>query len=89
MTAFPPQLEICDGTAVVLAAGKKITVPVDALPALRPLLSGHPASVTGIAAATGINAATLADVLIAEGLCAEITPDLAAGYAGMVTLGSA
>ena len=89
VTDFPSHLETCDGTAVILAAGKKITVPADALPTLRPLLSGHPASVRGIAAATGINAAALADMLIAEGLCAEITPDLAAGYTGMVTLGSA
>ncbi|MGH3851950.1 MAG: JmjC domain-containing protein [Pseudonocardiaceae bacterium] len=89
VTDFPPHLETCGGTAVVLAAGKKITVPADALPALRPLLSGHPANVKGIATATGINAAALADVLIAEGLCAEITPGLAEGYAGMVTPGSA
>jgi hypothetical protein len=60
--------------------------PLDAtLPALRPLLSGQPASIHEITTATGINAATLADTLIAEGICAEVTPDLAEGYAGMLT----
>ncbi|MGH3624847.1 MAG: JmjC domain-containing protein [Sciscionella sp.] len=89
VTDFPPHLDIHDDTAIVLAAGKKITVPADAVPALRPLLSGHPASVKDIAAATGIDAAALAEVLINEGLCAELTPDLTEGYADMVTLDSA
>ncbi len=33
----------------------------------------------------GVFAAALADTLIAEGICAEVTPDLAEGYAGMLT----
>jgi hypothetical protein len=35
--------------------------------------------------ATGVDAAALAAALIAEGICAEITPDLVEGYAGMLT----
>ncbi|MGH3874849.1 MAG: hypothetical protein ACRDSR_25655 [Pseudonocardiaceae bacterium] len=85
VTDFPPHLETQDGTAIVLAAGKKITVPADALPALRPLLSGHPVGVEDVTAATGIDTAALADVLIREGVCAELTPDLAEGYAYVVT----
>jgi JmjC domain len=85
VTDFPPQLETHDGKAVILAAGKKITVPADALPALRPLLSGQPASIHEITTTTGVDTATLADALIAEGICAEVTPDLAEGYAGMLT----
>jgi hypothetical protein len=85
VTDFPPQLHTHDGKIVILAAGKKITVPADTLPALRPLLSGQPASIHEITTATGINAATLADTLIAEGICAEFTPDISEGYAGMLT----
>ncbi|MGH3821448.1 MAG: JmjC domain-containing protein [Pseudonocardiaceae bacterium] len=85
VTDFPPQLETRDGKAVILTAGKKITVSADALPALRPLLSGRPAGIHEITTATGVDAATLADALITAGICAEVTPDLAAGYAGMLT----
>ncbi|MGH3815965.1 MAG: JmjC domain-containing protein [Pseudonocardiaceae bacterium] len=85
VTDFPPQLQTRDGKAVILAAGKKITVPADALPALRPLLSGQPASIHEITTTTGIDTAALADALIAEGICAELTPDLAEGYADMLT----
>lgn len=85
VTDFPPQLHTHDGKTIILAAGKKITVPADTLPALRPLLSGQPASIHEVTTATGINAAALADTLIAEGICAEVTPDLAEGYAGMLT----
>jgi hypothetical protein len=84
VTDFPPQVETRDGKAVLLAAGKKITVPIGALPALRPLLSGRPANVHDITTATGVDSTPLADVLIAEGICAEVTPDLARGYAGML-----
>jgi hypothetical protein len=85
VTDFPPQLHTRDGKAIILAAGKKITVPAEALPALRPLLSGQPASIHEITIATGFDAAALADALITEGICAEITTDLAEGYAGMLT----
>lgn len=83
VTAFPPQLETYDGKSIIVAAGKKITVPADTLPALRPLLSGQPVSIHEITTATGVDATTLADALIAQGICAELTPDLAEGYAGM------
>ncbi|MGB7796166.1 MAG: cupin domain-containing protein [Pseudonocardiaceae bacterium] len=85
VTEFPPQLHTHDGKAIILAAGKKITVPAHALLALHPLLSGQPASIHEITRATGVDVAALADALIAAGICAEITPDLAEGYAGMLT----
>ncbi len=85
VTDFPPRLHTRDGKAIILAAGKKITVPADILPALRPLLSGQPADIHEITTATGIDTGALADALITEGICAEVTPDLAEGYAGMLT----
>ncbi|MGH3752599.1 MAG: hypothetical protein ACRDRP_07875 [Pseudonocardiaceae bacterium] len=49
------------------------------------MLNGQPADIHKITTATGIDTAALADALIAEGICAEITPDLAEGYADMLT----
>jgi Cupin superfamily protein len=85
ITEFPPQLHPRGERLAILAAGKKITVPASTLPALRPLLSGQPANIHEITTTTGIDAAALANILTAEGICAEITPDLAGGYAGMLT----
>ncbi|MGB8994089.1 MAG: hypothetical protein WCC65_02110 [Pseudonocardiaceae bacterium] len=64
---------------------KRSPFPADARPALRPLLSGQPVNIQEIITATGVDAAALADALIAQGICAEVTPDLAEGYAGMLT----
>lgn len=83
VTDFPPKLETRDGTSTILAAGKKITIPADTLPALHLLLNGNPASIKDITTATGVDAAPLADVLIEQGICTELTPDLAEGHAGM------
>lgn len=85
VTDFPPQLHTHDRKTIILAAGKKITVPANTLPALRPLLSEEPASIHEITTTTGINATALAGTLITEGICAELTPDLAEGYADMLT----
>ena len=86
VTDFPPELDIRDDAAtIVQAAGKRITVPAGALPALRPLLSGHPVNIKSITAQTGIDAAAMAEALITAGLCTETTPGLAAGYDGMIT----
>jgi hypothetical protein len=85
VTDFPPELDIRDDTVIVTAAGKKITVPATALPALRPLLSGHPVILADITAHTGIDTAILAQALTTAGLCTETTPALAAGYDGMIT----
>lgn len=45
--------------------------------------------VCGAAPWPSLNTVALADTLIAEGICAEVTPDLAEGYAGMLTPKSA
>lgn len=77
-------MAVRDGQAVITAAGKKVTAPSDTMSALERLLSGCPANVKDVTAATGIDAAALADVLLEHGICAEVTPDLARGYAGMM-----
>ncbi len=83
VTDFPPCLHHCGDTITVLGAGKKITVAPQAEPALRMLLCGQPVDLAVVSAAAGVDAAKLADVLIEEGLCAEVTDELLSGYTGL------
>lgn len=85
VTDYPPELTVRDGDVIVQAAGKRITVPVSAMPALEQLLSGHPVGIGAIADQTGVDVHALSEVLINAGVCAEVTPALAAGYDGMIT----
>jgi hypothetical protein len=84
VTEFPPNLTNDGQHVVVRAAGKEITFMARALPALALLLSGEPVDIATATRATGVDAAVLADVLVAEGIFAEATPELAAGYAGLL-----
>ncbi|MYR34832.1 cupin [Nocardiopsis alba] len=85
VTEFPPHLEEGEGTITVLGAGKRITFAAQAAPALHLLLSGAPVRVGDVAEATGVDAEQLADVLVKEELCAQVTPELSLGYTGLVT----
>jgi hypothetical protein len=87
VTDFPPTLEINDELVTVRTVAKEITVAAKALPALHPLLSGRPVAVDELAAKMGASAAELVRVLVAEGICGEVTPALAAGFTGLVTEG--
>jgi hypothetical protein len=82
---FPPHLETRGEVVTLIAARKEIDFAGRALPALRLLLSGVPVDIAEVAAETGVNAALLADTLVAEDMCAEVTPELASGYAGLAT----
>ncbi|GAB3000617.1 MULTISPECIES: cupin domain-containing protein [Amycolatopsis] len=82
LTDFPPHI-IPDGSTVqVIAVGTELTFAGRAEPALRALLSGNPTNIEQVTAATGVDAAVLAKALLDAGVCAELTGDLAAGYAG-------
>jgi hypothetical protein len=80
VTEFPPHIKADGETIVVSAAGKAITFAAKAGPALQSLLSGNPANLAQITQATGVNAALLAQTLVDEGLCAELTDELARGF---------
>ncbi|MGH8901845.1 MAG: JmjC domain-containing protein [Egibacteraceae bacterium] len=84
ITQFAPELEQDGQHVVLLAAGKRITLKVKALPALRLLLSGHPVQLGSVSAKTGVDIRQLAEVLIQEEICAELTPALSSGYTGLV-----
>jgi hypothetical protein len=82
---FPPLLERGDGSVVVAAGGRRITFAAAALPSVELLLSGSPVSMTDAVAAVGDSALVVATALVEEGICAELTPELASGYADVVT----
>lgn len=82
LTDFPPHITVDGSTVRVIAVGKELAFADRAEPALRLLLSGNPANIDQITAATGVNAAALAEALLYEGVCAELTGELAAGYTG-------
>jgi hypothetical protein len=84
ITDFAPRFEHRNGKVLVTAAGKRITFAEAALPALRLLLSGAPADLVEVEAATGVEVEELADVLIKEELCAELTSELRSGYTDLV-----
>jgi hypothetical protein len=85
VTEFPPDIEVHDTVAVVRGGGKEVTVHAKAVPAIRMLLGGEPVDVAVVTAATGVDAAELARVFVEQGLCAEATPELLSGYAGLAT----
>jgi Cupin superfamily protein len=84
VTDFPPRLSPCGDTIIVFDAGKRVTVAAKAEPALRMLLCGQPVDLVAVSAAAGIDAVRLANVLIEEGLCAEVTDELLSGYTGLI-----
>lgn len=83
VTAFPPMIERRQDTVEVIAAGKVIAFAGKAENAVRQLVSGSPVNVETLSGESGIDATVLAETLIAEGMCAEMTEALTAGYAGV------
>jgi hypothetical protein len=84
ITAFPPDVQRTDDAVTVRAAGREIVFAESAWPALHPLLSGRPVAIDKVTADTGVDTAGLAKVLVDEGICAELTRELASGYAGLL-----
>jgi len=89
VTDFPPRLDTTgQGPVVLTAAHRKITFARAAVPALTLLLCGEPVDIARVTAYTGIDAARLAEVLLREGVCAELTDELFSGYTGLTTAAS-
>lgn len=85
VSAFRPEVVDRDDVLVVRAAGVEVTVAAAAKPALDVLLSGVPVDLAGLDRAIDLSTERLANVLVAEGICAELTDELAAGYEGLFT----
>ncbi|MFE4869487.1 JmjC domain-containing protein [Streptomyces sp. NPDC056682] len=84
-TRFRPEIRENGDTVDILASGKKLTLAVKALPALRLLLSGKPVVLDQAAAAVGAEVVEVAEILVKEEMCAVLTPELSSGYTGLVT----
>lgn len=84
ITEFPPYIQRTDNAVTVRAAGKEIVFAESAWPALRHLLSGRPAAIDKVTADTGVDAGFLTQVLFDEGICGELTRELATGYIGLL-----
>ncbi|MEV7171464.1 cupin domain-containing protein [Streptomyces sp. NPDC093224] len=85
VTDFEPVIEQHHDTVDVLAAGKRLTFSCKACPALVLLLSGHPVDIADAAEKTGVDVDQLAEILLKEELCTELTPALSSAYTGLVT----
>ncbi|MGW8504336.1 hypothetical protein [Streptomyces sp. CLCI03] len=85
VTDFEPVIEQHTDTVDVLAAGKKLSFARTAYPALALLLSGHPVNIADAAERTGPDVEQLAEILMKEELCTELTPALSSAYTGLVT----
>ncbi|MET9958100.1 cupin domain-containing protein [Streptomyces sp. NPDC006326] len=82
VTDFAPLIETDDEQVRITASGKTITLHAKAEPAVRLMLSGEPADIEKVSIETGIDSQELADILIREGLCAELTDELSSGFTG-------
>lgn len=85
VTEFPPHVESSDKTLTLAAAGRRITVDKAAWPALEMLIAGRPVALSDVEEKTGIDPRPLVSALLREGICAEATPELLAGYSGLVS----
>ncbi|MBV9141796.1 MAG: hypothetical protein JO115_12910 [Pseudonocardiales bacterium] len=83
ITEFMPKIEIDDKTVTLTAAGRHITMDNAAGPVLKFLLSGNPVNLDDVEEKTGMDSRPIASVLLREGICAEVTPELLAGYQGV------
>lgn len=87
---FPPRMKHNESTVSVYAGGKEIEFAARAEPALRVLLSGHPiglAKLADVVAVSNVDVDALAEPLLKEGVCAEVTEALSSGYTGLIPTG--
>lgn len=78
-----PKIEVDDKAVTLTAAGRNITMDNAVGPVLKFLLSGNPVNLDDVEEKTGMDSRPIASVLLREGICAEVTPELLAGYQGL------
>lgn len=84
ITEFQPDVQRTENAVTVRAAGREIVFAESARPALCRLLNGRPVAIDKVTADTGVDAVALAKILVDEDICAELTSELASGYAGLL-----
>jgi hypothetical protein len=82
---FPPDIEKRNDTFEIYGAGTVITILPAALAPAQLLLSGFPITLEEIESRTGIDASSFANVLLENGLCAVMTPELLSVYTDLIT----
>lgn len=76
-----PHIQTKHGQVEAAAAGKRISLAAAAEDSVRLLLSGHPVQLSEVDGLTQ----GLAKLLVEEGMCSTLTPELSSGYTGLVT----
>lgn len=84
MTDFPPHFERSGNTIEVLAGNRRLEFVAEFEPALRLLLSGNPVNVADVARTTGFDVEATVKAMLETGICAELTDELASGFAGLI-----
>jgi hypothetical protein len=84
MTEFRPSVEVGEETIRVTAGGREILFDTSTKPALDLLLSGRPVGTAEVDQAAGFDVAAVVEALLTHEICAEVTPDLEAGYLDLV-----
>nr|WP_284346973.1 cupin domain-containing protein [Frankia sp. Cppng1_Ct_nod] len=85
VTDFPPRIEARGDTATVTTTEKRIIFTRKAVSALELLLSGDPVRLDYVSSEAGVDGERLGEILVREGICAELTPELFSGYIGLTT----
>jgi hypothetical protein len=81
VTEFEPVITVSDDVVQVVGGEKKLTFAGRAEPGVRALLSGHPVYLAG----ADQDVKDVAELLILEGLCAQLTGESSSGYTDLVT----
>ncbi|MGA4540895.1 JmjC domain-containing protein [Uniformispora flossi] len=76
-----PHVQVRHGQVEAAAAGKRISLAAAAEESVRLLLSGHPVQLSDVDSLTQ----GLAKLLVEEGMCSTLTPELSSGYTSLVT----
>ncbi len=83
ITEFEPEFVESGENVIVSGGGKRLTFRKKARPALDRLLSGLPVNVAKLGVETGTDVRRLADLVVREGMCVGLTPELFSGYTGL------
>ncbi|WP_416211097.1 JmjC domain-containing protein [Frankia sp. Cr2] len=84
ITEFEPAFVESGEDVIVVGGGRRLTFRKKARPALDRLLSGLPVNVAKLSVQTATDVRRLADLLVREGMCVGLTPELFSGYTALV-----
>ena len=83
---FPPDVEKHEDTYRIFGGGSVVTILPSALAPAKLLLSGSPVTLEEVESLTGVDASSLVDVLLENGLCAVLNPELSSAYTDLTMI---